>query len=45
MLDAIGHPVVRLRRLRFGPVPLGELPVGRWRVLADAEVASLRPRR
>ncbi|MDQ3556491.1 MAG: rRNA pseudouridine synthase [Gemmatimonadota bacterium] len=45
MLEAVGHPVVRLRRLRFGPVNLGELPSGRWRVLGDAEVASLRPRR
>lgn len=42
MLDAVGHPVARLRRLRFGPVRLGELPSGRWRVLGDAEVESLR---
>lgn len=42
MLEAVGHPVRRLRRLRFGPIRLGELPSGKWRVLGDVEVASLR---
>lgn len=42
MLDAVGHPVRRLRRLRFGPVPLGELPAGKWRVLGEPEIASLQ---
>ncbi len=42
MLEALGHPARRLRRERFGPVRLGELPPGRWRVLGDAEVKSLQ---
>ncbi len=42
MLEALGHPVRRLRRERFGPVRLGELPPGRWRVMGDAEVKSLQ---
>ncbi|HSF06030.1 MAG TPA: pseudouridine synthase [Methylomirabilota bacterium] len=40
--QALGHPVVRLRRIAFGPVQLGELAVGRWRPLSTREVAALR---
>ena len=40
--EALGHPVVQLRRIAFGPVTLGDLPVGRWRTLTPAEVAALR---
>src|SRR5262245_42507408 len=39
---ALGHRVVRLRRIAFGPVTLGDLPVGRWRTLTPREVAALR---
>lgn len=42
MLEAVGHPVRRLIRRRFGPVELGELPSGHWRVVAPVELASLR---
>ena len=42
MIDAIGHQVVRLRRVRFGPVQLGDLPPGMWRKLTDEEVRKLR---
>ncbi|MFL5381394.1 MAG: pseudouridine synthase [Longimicrobiaceae bacterium] len=42
MLEAIGHPVARLIRRRFGPVSIGELKPGKWRVLAEAELAALR---
>lgn len=45
MLDAVGHPVRRLIRRRFGPVELGELPAGRWRVVAPAELRSLQGKR
>lgn len=27
----IGHPVQKLKRVRYGPVELGELPAGQWR--------------
>ncbi|HSE92942.1 MAG TPA: pseudouridine synthase [Methylomirabilota bacterium] len=40
--EALGHPVVRLRRVAFGPIVLGELPPGRWRALSPAEVSALR---
>lgn len=39
---ALGHPVVRLRRIAFGPLRLGALPPGAWRSLAADEVRALR---
>lgn len=42
MLDAVGYPVRRLRRTRIGPLTLGALPVGAWRLLVPDEVAALR---
>jgi 23S rRNA pseudouridine2605 synthase len=41
MLEAVGHPVSRLVRLRQGPVSLGDLRPGRTRSLSRAEVAAL----
>ncbi len=38
---ALGHPVVRLRRVQFGPLRLGSLPVGRTRPLTTRELADL----
>ena len=43
MIDTIGHQVVRLKRVRFGPVQLGDLPSGMWRKLTDEEISKLRP--
>ena len=37
MIEAVGHQVVRLKRVRFGPVQLGDLPSGMWRKLTDEE--------
>ncbi|HEV2028744.1 MAG TPA: pseudouridine synthase [Candidatus Dormibacteraeota bacterium] len=42
MLHAIGHKVQSLRRVGFGPLKLGRLKVGGWRVLGEAEVAALQ---
>jgi 23S rRNA pseudouridine2605 synthase len=42
MLDAVGHPVVALERVRFGPLWLGRLAEGRYRRLSAAEVERLR---
>jgi 23S rRNA pseudouridine2605 synthase len=42
MLSAVGHKVRTLRRVGFGPLRLGRLKEGGWRVLVDAEVAALR---
>jgi 23S rRNA pseudouridine2605 synthase len=42
MMDAVGHPVHRLMRRRFGPVDLGELPSGKFRVLGPSELSRIR---
>ena len=42
MCDAVGHPVVRLRRVRIGPIADNSLGHGDWRDLAEREVAALR---
>jgi 23S rRNA pseudouridine2605 synthase len=41
MFDAIGHSVVKLRRVQIGPVDDANLPVGKWRALAETEVKRL----
>jgi 23S rRNA pseudouridine2605 synthase len=38
---AVGLTVRRLKRVAFGPLELGDLPVGQWRELSPAEVAHL----
>ena len=42
MCEAIGHPVVRLKRVRIGPLADATLAPGEVRELAPREVASLR---
>ena len=42
MFDAVGHRVLLLRRVRFGPLELGALRRGEWRELTDAEIERLR---
>ena len=39
--QALGHPVERLRRVGFGPLRLGRLPVAGWRELSARELAAL----
>ncbi len=42
MCDAIGHPVVRLRRTRIGPITDTRLKPGEFRDLTPKEVAALK---
>jgi pseudouridine synthase len=42
MFEALGYAVEGLRRTQIGPIKLGELKPGRWRVLTESEIASLR---
>ncbi len=42
MLDAVGHPVVRLARTRLGPVHLGSLGPGQMRRLEPKELVALQ---
>ena len=41
MLEALGHPVLQLHRVRVGPLRLGDLPPGALRALVAAEKAAL----
>ena len=41
MCEAVGHRVLQLRRVRFGPLELGDLPRGQWRELTPEEVRKL----
>src|SRR5215217_3627691 len=42
MCEAVGHRVVRLERIAFGPLRLGDIPLGGHRRLTAAEVERLR---
>ena len=41
LMNAVGYPVVILRRVRFGPVELGHLPPGEWEALSTHDVSAL----
>ena len=42
MLEAVGHPIVKLRRARYAGLGPGRLRPGEWRDLTPGEVARLR---
>ena len=42
MLETVGHPVLQLRRIRIGPIVLGNLEPGAFRELTADEVTALR---
>jgi pseudouridine synthase len=42
MCAAVGHYVIDLQRVRFGPIPIGDLKPGAWRYLATHEVHALK---
>ena len=42
MIEAVGHRVVLLRRVRFGSVSLGDLKRGDWRELTTEEIRKLK---
>jgi 23S rRNA pseudouridine2605 synthase len=42
MLARVGHKVLHLERVAFGPLFLGRLPSGKFRKLTDNELKSLR---
>ena len=42
MLEFVGHPVLKLKRVKFGPLALGDLPIGASRYLSDQEANALR---
>lgn len=42
MLEHVGHPVLKLTRVRFGPLTLGDVSLGQYRYLTDREANALR---
>jgi 23S rRNA pseudouridine2605 synthase len=42
MFEAEGYTVLMLRRVRFGPLQLGELARGEWRELTEAEIEAVK---
>jgi pseudouridine synthase len=44
MCEAIGHPVMRLRRVAIGPIRDPRLKVGEWRELTPQEIRKLMDR-
>jgi len=43
MIEAIGSKVLKLVRVAIGPVRIGDLPIGKWRELTEAELRALSP--
>lgn len=41
MCEAIGHPIIRLKRIAYGSLVLGKLKPGQWRYLTDSERKQL----
>jgi 23S rRNA pseudouridine2457 synthase len=41
MTAAIGHPTLRLVRVRIGNYRLGTLPPGQWRELTPEEISAI----
>lgn len=42
MCEKIGHPVLRLKRSKFGSLEVGELKMGEWRYLTPDEIEYLK---
>jgi len=42
LMEAVDVQVLRLIRTNFGPISLGDTPVGRWRNLNEGELTNLR---
>ena len=42
MVEALGAKVLKLVRVKIGPIAIGTLPIGKWRPLTRAEVAALK---
>jgi pseudouridine synthase len=42
LMEKVGHPVLKLKRIAFGPLKLGGLPRGAYRPLSRVELAALR---
>lgn len=43
MIETLGATVLKLVRVKIGSISIGTLPIGKWRLLSDREVLTLRP--
>lgn len=41
MVEALGAKVLKLVRVKIGSIAIGDLPIGRWRMLTASEVAAV----
>lgn len=42
MFEKVGHSVIKLKRISFGDIDLGELKIGQWKYLTDDEINFLK---
>jgi 23S rRNA pseudouridine2605 synthase len=42
MVETLGAKVLKLVRVKVGPIGIGKLPIGKWRMLTPAEVKALK---
>jgi len=42
MFSAVGHTVLKLKRIQYGPIRLGTTPAGQFRYLTDEELKKLK---
>jgi 23S rRNA pseudouridine2605 synthase len=42
MVEALGAKVLKLVRVKIGPIPIGTLPIGKWRLLTPGELAAFK---
>ncbi|MEQ1911926.1 MAG: pseudouridine synthase [Vicinamibacterales bacterium] len=42
MVEALGSYVLKLVRVKIGPISIGALQIGKWRPLTETEIAALR---
>jgi 16S rRNA U516 pseudouridylate synthase RsuA-like enzyme len=45
MIEALGARVLKLVRIRIGPISIGSLPIGKWRLLTRREIAAFAARK
>jgi 23S rRNA pseudouridine2605 synthase len=41
MFEFIGNPVINLKRLAYGKLQLGKLPIGRYRILNPKDLKNI----
>ena len=43
MVEALDARVLKLVRVKLGPITIGKLPIGKWRLLTPSEIAAFKP--